>query len=41
VRKSHLISGKIRSCGCLKAEVDEKRQARKRTRAFIKSCIVL
>lgn len=30
----HLIRGRIRSCGCLKREVDEKRQARRNARAW-------
>ena len=40
VRTKHLIRGKIRSCGCLKAETEAKQQERKANRGWVKSGVL-
>jgi hypothetical protein len=37
VRAKHLLRGTIRSCGCLKAEVDQRRKARRENRRWFHS----
>ncbi len=37
VRTKHLLHNKIKSCGCLKAELDQRKQNRRHSRAWVKS----
>jgi len=40
VRSKHLVRGKIRSCGCLKAETEAKQKERRANRGWMKSGVL-